>query len=101
MNFERRDVFQAASRGARKAKRASGRLLVSALGFALAYYFDSANGSARRQRLRGQLRAAARGIDGMFTADRTVEDAPPVFYPLLQSPPKRPTILPKPQSKTG
>jgi hypothetical protein len=74
---------------------------VSALGFALAYYFDSANGQARRRRLRGQLRAAARGIDGMLTADRTVEDAPPVFYPLLQSPPKRPTILPKPQSKTG
>ena len=101
MNFQRRDMFQAASRGARKAKSASGRLLVSALGFALAYYFDSANGSVRRQRLRGQLRAAARGIDGMFTPDRTVEDAPPVFYPLLQSPPKRPTILPKPQSKTG
>jgi hypothetical protein len=101
MNIERRDVFQAASRGARKAKRASGRLLMSALGFGLAYYFDSANGHARRQRLRGQLRAAARRIDGMFTADPALEDAPPAFYPLPPSPPKHPTILPKPQSKTG
>jgi hypothetical protein len=101
MKFERPDVLQAAARQARRAKRTSGRVVLTALGFGLAYYFDTANGPARRRQLREHVRTAVRKIDRAFTSDPVVDDVPAVFSPLLQSTPERPTIRPRPQSKTG
>jgi hypothetical protein len=101
MNVERRGVLNALTRQAETAKRRSGRIVVSALGFALAYYFDTTNGPARRRQLHAQLRSAARKIHGAFAPDHAVADAPAVFSPLLQSKPKGPTIRSEPQSKTG
>jgi hypothetical protein len=101
MNVELLDALQAVTRRARKAKRTSGRIVLSALGFGVAYYFDTTNGAARRQKLQEQLRTAVRKIDGVFSPDPVVGDVPPVFGPLLQSGPKRSTIRPQSHSKTG
>jgi hypothetical protein len=101
MHRQRRNVLRAATRRARRAKRTTGRILVSALGFGLAYYFDTENGPARRRRLGDRLRETAGKIDGLFAPDGAPEGAPPVFHPLVQSRPEHPTILRQPQSKTG
>jgi hypothetical protein len=101
MHIERPEVLQTARRRARRAKRTSGRIFVWALGFGLAYYFDTENGSARRQRLREQVRRAAHRIDNVFAGDPGVDDPPPVFSPRPESLPQRPMIRPQPESKTG
>jgi hypothetical protein len=101
MHRQRREVLRAGTRRAKRVKRTSGRILVSALGFGLAYYFDTENGLGRRRRLSDRLRATARKIDGLFAPDGAPGGAPPVFHPLLHSLPEHPTILRQPQSKTG
>jgi hypothetical protein len=51
-------------RGARqhlhRAKRSTGRLFVAGLGFSAAYFFDAAQGRARRQRVVGVIRRVRR-----------------------------------------
>ena len=101
MNIGRRGVLHALTRQAQTAKRTSGRIVVSALGFAVAYYFDTTNGPARRRQLHAQLRSAARKIRGAFAPDQIVADVPPAFSPSLQRMPKGPTIRSESQSKTG
>ena len=101
MNIEPVEVSQAVARWAQKEKRTSGRVVLFALGFGVAYYFDTTNGPARRRHLHEQLRAAVRKIDGVFSPDPLVADVPPAFSPLLQSVPKRSTISRQSQSKTG
>lgn len=101
MDIERRELVKAASRRARRAKRTSGRIFASAIGFGLAYYLDTQNGASRRLQLRNQLRRAARRIDALFAPDPAVDDIPPVFYPLLRSQPQGPVIRSQPQARTG
>ena len=73
-------LLSSANRRQRRVRRTTGRILVSALGFGVAYYFDPQSGGARRTRLQLSLRRAARTIDSRLTSD--VEDPPPVFDPM-------------------
>jgi hypothetical protein len=75
--------------------------VASAFGFGLAYYFDTQRGAARRQRLREQLRGAARKVDGVFAPAPAVDDLPAVFHPLLRGLPKQGAVPPRPPAKTG
>ncbi len=80
-NTNRQDVMSSAIRHARRARRTTGRIVVSALGFGLAYYFDTENGVARRDQLRRSLRRTAATIDSVLAPE--VGD-PPAFHPLLR-----------------
>jgi hypothetical protein len=57
---EARETERAVTRRARKAKRSAGRLLVSGVGFAAAYYLDPDHGAARRQQAVDVLRRTKR-----------------------------------------
>jgi hypothetical protein len=82
MNHIRQELFSSAFRHARRARRTTGRMAVSALGFGVAYYLDTQNGAARRDQLRRSLRRGAATIDTALMPE--VEDAPPDFTPLFQ-----------------
>ncbi|HEY1651665.1 MAG TPA: hypothetical protein VGG09_07260 [Acidimicrobiales bacterium] len=56
--------------------------MVSALGFGVAYFFDTDNGAARREQLRRSLRRTVATIDSVLAPE--VGDPPPVFFPLLR-----------------
>jgi hypothetical protein len=87
MHVNRQELFSSAGRRTRRARRTTGRILVSALGFGVAYYFDNENGGARRKQLRHWLRGVARHIDSVF--DSEAGDPPPVVYPALHGVPDR------------
>ncbi len=67
----------------RRARKTTGRIVVSALGFGLAYYLDAENGRARRARLREALQRAVERVGSVRAAE--AEGPPPVFSPLLRS----------------
>jgi hypothetical protein len=75
-------VFASAIRRVRRARRTSGRLLASALGFGVAYYFDTGNGEARRRKAQHWLGRTARRLDSVFACK--AGDPPPAFSPLLR-----------------
>ena len=74
MHINRQELLSSATRRARRARRTTGRILVSALGFGVAYYFDTENGDVRRQRLFKSLRRSAHGLDSALTSG--AEDPP-------------------------
>lgn len=80
MHTTRQQLLSSATRRARRARRTTGRILVSALGFGMAYCFDAEHGQARRKQLQRWQRRTARSIDSVLTSE--VGDAPPVFYPV-------------------
>jgi hypothetical protein len=82
MHDMRQELMSSAIRHVRRARRTTGRLVVSGLGFGLAYYFDSENGAARREQLRRSLRRTALTIDSVWAPE--TGDPPPVFTPLLR-----------------
>ncbi len=82
MHMKRQELLSSANRRVRRARRTTGRILVSVLGFGVAYYFDSENGGARREQLQHSLRRAARHIDSALTSE--VGDPPAVFNPMLR-----------------
>jgi hypothetical protein len=57
--------------------------VVSALGFGMAYYFDTENGELRRKRLRQTVQQTVRALSDAMGPD--AGDAPPVFHPVLRS----------------
>jgi hypothetical protein len=76
------ELMSSAIRHARRVRRTTGRLVVSGLGFGLAYYFDAENGAARREQLRQSLRRVALTIDSVWAPE--TGDPPAVFTPLLR-----------------
>jgi hypothetical protein len=70
----------------RRVRRTTGRLLVSALGFGVAYYMDTENGEARRKRLQQWLRRMSRRFESVL--DSEAGDPPPVFSPVLRRMPE-------------
>jgi hypothetical protein len=70
----------------RRVRRTTGRLLVSALGFGVAYYLDTENGEARRKRLQQWLRRTSRRFESVL--DSEAGDPPPVFPPVLRRMPE-------------
>ena len=77
MHTTRQQLLRSATRRARRARRTTGRIVVSALGFGMAYYFDAENGHARRKQLQRWLQRTARSIDSVLTSE--VGDPPPVY----------------------
>ncbi len=84
MRMNRQDLLRSASRRVRRGRRATGRIVVSALGFGVAYYFDTENGGLRRKRLHETMHRVVTDI----RSARTSEDggASPVFHPGLHAP---------------
>jgi len=80
MHMNRQELVSSANRRMRRARRTTGRILVSALGFGVAYYFG-----VRRKRLHDALRRAGRSLDSVLTTE--VGDPPPVFHPMLRGMP--------------
>jgi hypothetical protein len=83
MDQKGRALMSSAITHVRRVRRTTGRLLVSGLGFGLAYYFDLENGGARREHLRRSLRRTAFTVDTTWAPE--FGDAPVVFTPLLQA----------------
>ena len=83
MQMNRHELVRAANRRMRRGKRSTGRIVVSALGFATAYFLDAENGAERRKRLHEATRRALRSLDDALAPD---VEGPPVLRPLLRSP---------------
>ncbi|HVT41720.1 MAG TPA: hypothetical protein VHD39_01965 [Acidimicrobiales bacterium] len=76
MHINRQELLSSANRRARRARRTTGRILVSALGFGVAYYFDTENGEARHQRLLTSLRRFVPRLDSAWTASEAEDPSP-------------------------
>ena len=83
MRMNRQEVLRAASRRVRRGRRGTGRLAASALGFGVAYYFDTENGGLRRKRLQGTVHRVMENI----AAAELSEDGrlPTVLHPALRA----------------
>jgi hypothetical protein len=81
--MKRQELLRSANRRVLRARRATGRIVVSALGFGVAYYFDTENGAVRRKRLHEMVQRTVRNIEAVRASD--VGDAPPVFHPAVQA----------------
>jgi hypothetical protein len=81
--MKRQELLRSANRRVLRARRATGRIVVSALGFGVAYYFDTENGAVRRKRLHEMVQRTVRNIEAVRASD--VGDAPPVFDPVVQA----------------
>ncbi len=84
MRTNRQELLRSVSRRVRRGRRATGRLVVSALGFGVAYYFDTENGGLRRKRLQGTVHRVVADI----SSARASEDGgglSPVFVPVLHA----------------
>lgn len=82
MNDNRQRLTSSAIRHARRVRRTTGRAVVSAFGFGVAYYLDTENGAERRHQLHRLLRRTATALNSVLAP--RVEDPPPVFHPLLR-----------------
>src|ERR1700684_2679825 len=82
MQTNRQELVRSARRRVQRGRKATGRIVVSALGFAMAYYFDAENGAERRQRLHPMGPHAAPEVRTAFEPD--VADPPVVFHPVFR-----------------
>jgi hypothetical protein len=83
MQTNRQELARAARRRMQRGRKTTGRIVVSALGFGVAYYFDAENGGLRRERLHRTVHSAARSIGARLAPD--IPDAPVVFHPLQRT----------------
>ncbi len=83
MQINRRERLRSANRRVLRARRATGRIVASALGFGVAYYFDTENGALRRKRLHQAVQRTVGKVDAVRASD--VGDTPPVFDPMLRA----------------
>ena len=74
--------MSSARRRVQRGRKTTGRIVASALGFAMAYYFDAENGEERRKRLHHVAQRAARDVSARLAPD--VGDPPVVFHPVLR-----------------
>lgn len=83
MQMHRQELLSSANRRIRRGRKTTGRIVVSALGFGVAYYFDTENGAERRKKLHGLLRRTVHNIESGLAPE--VDDPPPVFPPVLRT----------------
>jgi hypothetical protein len=83
MQNHRQELLRSASRRVRRGRRATGRIVVSALGFGMAYYFDIENGELRRKHLQQTVQRTVRALSDAMAPE--AGDGPPVFHPVLRS----------------
>lgn len=77
----RQELVRSARRRMQRGRKTTGRIVASALGFGVAYYFDAENGGLRRKRLVSAARAALRDVSILLAPD--VDDPPVVFHPVF------------------
>ena len=82
MQTNRQELVRSARRRVQRGRKTTGRIAASALGFAMAYYFDAENGEERRKRLRHMVQRAGRDVSARLASD--VGDPPVVFRPALR-----------------
>jgi hypothetical protein len=82
MQTNRQELVQSARRRVQRGRKTTGRIVASALGFAMAYYFDAESGGERRKRLHHLVQHAARDVSARMAPD--VVDPPVVFDPVLR-----------------
>ena len=83
MQVNRQELVRSARRRVHRGRKTTGRIVVSARGFAVAYYFDTENGALRRKRLHQLVQRTVRNVSAVVAAD--AEDPPPVFHPVLRT----------------
>ena len=82
MQTNRQELVRSARRRMQRGRKTTGRIVASALGFAMAYYFDAENGAERRKRLHHRVEHVARDVGARSAPD--VGDSPVVFHPVLR-----------------
>ena len=83
MQTNRQELVRSARRRVQRGRKTTGRIVASALGFGVAYYFDAENGGERRKRLHQMVQHAARDVSARLASD--AGDPPVVFHPVLRS----------------
>jgi hypothetical protein len=81
MQTNRQELVRSARRRVQRGKKTTGRIVASALGFGMAYYFDAESGAERRKRLQHKMQHVARDVSARLAPD--VGDSPVVFHPVL------------------
>jgi hypothetical protein len=102
MHDSQQEILHSANRRIRRVRRTTGRLVASALGFGVAYYFDTENGALRRKRLHQSFQRAAQRIGAVLGPE--AEDPPSVLSPMRrvrepEGPP--PAEDPAPRTRTA
>jgi hypothetical protein len=82
MQTNRQELVRSARRRMQRGRKTTGRIVASALGFGVAYYFDSENGALRRKRLHDAVQTALRDLSLLAAPD--VGDQPVVFHPVFK-----------------
>jgi len=62
MRTNRQELVRAARRRVHRGRMTTGRIVASALGFGVAYYFDAENGGLRRKRLHRRAEQTPRSV---------------------------------------
>ena len=83
MRTNRHELVRAARRRVHRGRMTTGRIVASALGFGVEYYFDAENGGLRRKRLHRTAEQAARSGGAQLVPH--VGELPVVFDPVLRS----------------
>jgi hypothetical protein len=83
MQTNRHELVRAARRRVHRGRMTTGRIVASAVGFGVAYYFDAENGGHRRKRLHRTVEQAARSVGARLVPH--VDESPVVFDPVLRS----------------
>jgi hypothetical protein len=83
MQTNRQELARAARRRLQRGRKTTGRIVASAVGFGVAYYFDAENGGLRRKRLHRTVDETARSISVRMVPH--VGEPPVVFHPMLRS----------------
>jgi hypothetical protein len=82
MQTNRQELVRSARRRVQRGRKTTGRIVASALGFGMAYYFDAESGGERRKRLHHVVQRAARDLSARLAPD--VGDPPVVFHPVVR-----------------
>ena len=83
MQMNRQELLRSVSRRVRRGRRATGRIVVSALGFGVAYYFDTESGDLRRKRLRETMHRVVADISSARMSEG--RGLSPVVHPVLHA----------------
>jgi hypothetical protein len=80
MQTNRQELVRSARRRIQRGRKTTGRIVASAFGFGVAYYFDAEKDALRRKRFQYAVRTAVRDAVSVLAAP-DVGDPPVVFRP--------------------
>jgi hypothetical protein len=85
MHKRRQELLRSATRRIQRGRKTTGRIVASALGFSVAYYFDPESGGLRRK----HLQHAAQGLFGQINEALAPDRADPAVFPSVMRAPGR------------